>query len=353
LAPAESGRPETSAEFARRVRPGFVLRGPGERKEGGKTDNNEVVSPHDEVVSPHEAPEVEGLPELKARKAREAQSEALELRERSLTVPVTYPEQEKLLKDVKARYWEDPFYKKVLDSPKEFRNFEVTDGIVRVKLRDRSLLCVPDVKVDGRRLHEIIINDAHSLLAHLGTRKTLAYLREYVWWKTMVRDVQTFCDSCVTCQRSKPPNQKPFGLLNPLPIPAQPWEAVGIDFVGPLPLSKDRDSEYDSITVIIDLLTSMVHLVPSRTTYTAKDVAELMFSEVYKHHGLPKSIISNHDVLFTSLFWTHLNRLIGVKQRMSSVYHPETDGATERANRTPFSQISPTCRENQRRPLYL
>jgi len=104
--------------------------------------------------------------------------------------------------------------------------------------------------------------------------------------------------------------------------------------MGPLPESKDRNGSYDSVMVIIDLLTAMIHLVPSRTTYMAKDVAELMFAEVYKLHGLPRSIVSNRDVLFTSLFWTHLNKLMGVKQRMSSVYHPETDGLTEWANRT-------------------
>jgi len=100
----------------------------------------------------------------------------------------------------------------------------------------------------------------------------------------------------------------PYGLLNPLSIPANSWEAVGIDFVGPLPSSKDQNSEYDSITVIIDLLTAMVHLVLSRDDYTAKDVAELMFVEVYKHHGLPRVIISDCDVLFTSTFWTRLNQ---------------------------------------------
>jgi len=119
------------------------------------------------------------------------------------------------------------------------------------------------------------------------------YIRDYVWWKTMVKDVYVFCETCVTCQASKPPNQKPYGLLNPLPIPSKPWDAIGIDFVGPLLLSKDRDAEYDSITVIIDLLTAMVHLIPSRTMYTAREVAELVFAEVYKHHGLPKAIISD------------------------------------------------------------
>ena len=82
----------------------------------------------------------------------------------------------------------------------------------------------------------------------------------------------------------------------------------------------------------IDLLTAMVHLVPSRITYTAKDIAELVFVEVYKLHGLPRSIVSDQDVLFTSAFWTHLNKLVGTNQHMSSTYHPQSDGATEQAN---------------------
>jgi len=150
----------------------------------------------------------------------------------------------------------------------------------------------------------------------------------------MTSDVQAFCNSCMTCQKSKPPTQKPYGLLNPLSVPSKPWEAIGVDFVGPLPESKDRNGRYDSITVIIDLLTAMVHLVPSRTDYTAKNIAELMYHEVYRLDGLPRAIISDQDVLFTSLFWTHLNKLIGIRQKMSSAYHPETDGSTERANRT-------------------
>ena len=86
----------------------------------------------------------------------------------------------------------------------------------------------------------------------------------------------------------------------------------------------------------------MVHLIPSRTNYTAQDIAELMFSEVYKHYGLPRSIVSDQDVLFTSQFWTHLNKLIGIRQRMSSAYHPKTDRSTERANRT-IGQMLRSC----------
>jgi hypothetical protein len=274
----------------------FVLLGPGERKKGREKKTHHPAKTTT-VSERTNAPVGE------------------ELTERPLVgapLPV-YPEEE-LMGDIKNQYHKDPLFKIILDAPRSFKNFELKDRVMRLKLKDRTVICVPDVKIKGRRLQEMVMSQAHSLLTHLGARKTLTYLRDHVWWKTMVQDVNAFCETCTTCQRSKSSNQPPYGLLRSLSVPSHPWEAIGIDFVGPLPLSKNRDTEYDSVTVVIDLLTGMVHLVPSRTTYTAREVAELIFSEVYKLHGLPKSIISDRDVLFTSGFWTHLQRLIGVKQ---------------------------------------
>ena len=186
------------------------------------------------------------------------------------------------------------------------------------------------------------------MLAHLGASKTLDYLRDHVWWKDMVSDVRAFCETCHTCKISKPSNQKPYGLLNPLSVPSYPWESIGMDFVGPLPESGNRDGYFDSITVIICLLTSMVHLVPSRTNYNASQLAELMFEHVYKLHGLPKNIISDRDVLFTSTFWKRLHHLIGTKLRLSSAYHPQSDGSTERANRTITQMLCQCVHSNQK-----
>ncbi|KAG2076406.1 hypothetical protein BDR04DRAFT_954692, partial [Suillus decipiens] len=84
---------------------------------------------------------------------------------------------------IRHQYHLDPFFQKVVDSPKQFCNFEVTEGIMRICLNDRTLVCIPDIKVDGRRLQESIINQVHILLAHLGAQKTLTYLRDCVWWK--------------------------------------------------------------------------------------------------------------------------------------------------------------------------
>jgi hypothetical protein len=253
-----------------------------------------------------------------------------------------------LLNNLKGHYKNDPFFKSIMEKPKEFRNFEVKDELIYLKMDGKNLLCIPKLMIDGRNVHEIIISEAHSTLAHLGANKTLNYLRDHVWWKEMVTDTKAYCETCVTCKRSKPSNQKPFGLLNPLAIPTEPWESIGIDFIRPLPLSSNRDGEFDSITVAICLLTAMVELIPSRTDYKAQDVAELMFENVYKHHGLPKSIISDRDVLFTCAFWGHLNKLIRIKLKMSSAYHPQTDSATERANRTITQMLRQCIDPNQK-----
>jgi len=179
------------------------------------------------------------------------------------------------------------------------------------------------------------MGQAHSVLAHLGTAKTLADLRDHLWWKDMATDIRKYCETCITYKRSKPSNQWPYWLLHPLPTPMGPWETIGIGFMGPLPISKDLNGEYNS-------LMSMVHLVPSRTDYTAKELAELVFTEVYKYHGLPQVIVGDRDSLFTTVFWTRLRKFIGVEQRLSSAYHPQTNGATERANRT-ISQMLRLC----------
>ncbi len=102
------------------------------------------------------------------------------------------------------------------------------------------------------------------------------------------------------------------------------------------------------LTVVIDHLTGMVHLMPSQINYKAKDVAKLVFAEVDKYYGLPKAIVSNRDTLFTSIFWSHLHQLIGTKLKMLSAYHPETDRLTEQLNRTVGAMLRQCVLTNQK-----
>lgn len=270
--PPETGRPETAKEFSKRIRK-LIVHGPrAQRAEGAPaaadiqaTDGTSVkdASETQPLTLGHRSDPPTTTPELSAPIETNTEDPFLGLLAEN-TDGLHIPD------IVRGRYQEDAFFGAILADPKQFKNFRFENGLLLLHEHGFDRLCIPNVVKTGRSVREIIISHAHSLLAHLGTYKTLGVLRDHVWWKTMASDVRKYCETCETCKRSKPDNQKPYGLLNPLPVPSLPWEAIGIDFVGPLPLSENRDGFFDSITVIIDLLTSMVHLVPSKTSYNVK-----------------------------------------------------------------------------------
>ena len=150
--------------------------------------------------------------------------------------------------------------------------------------------------------------------------------------------------SCGACAASKDTNSKPRGLLHSLPIPDRPWQSISIDFLGPLP----KSNNFDYLLVIIDQLMSQVYLVPTMTTVTTKGVAWIVLKEIMRLHGIPESIVSNRDTQFTSIFWKELQKLMGTKLLMSAAFHPQTDGATERANRS-VAQILQTVVDNDQK----
>jgi len=145
----------------------------------------------------------------------------------------------------------------------------------------------------------------------------------------MVKDTQTFCRTCESCQRAKGSNQKTMGKLHPLPIPTKPWDSIGMDFIGPFP----KINSYNYLWVVICRMTSMVHLIPVHTTMTAKELSWKYLREIVRLHGLPSSIVSDRDSKFTSQWWKELHRILGAKLLMSTSFHPQTDGQTERMNK--------------------
>ncbi|KAF9441100.1 hypothetical protein P691DRAFT_685009 [Macrolepiota fuliginosa MF-IS2] len=90
-----------------------------------------------------------------------------------------------VLESVHNRYMDNNMFQRIITHPKEHKNFESIDGLLYIKHQDNKCLCIPDMLIEGRQLREIIITEAHSLLAHLSMQRTLAYLRDYVWWKTI------------------------------------------------------------------------------------------------------------------------------------------------------------------------
>jgi Integrase zinc binding domain len=229
-------------------------------------------------------------------------------------------------------YHKDTIVSKMMAHPDAHRKFGIQDGLIWTKNQLRcDVVCIPrNVFHRGRRMIEIIIDHAHQTVGHYSQLKTSNYIQRAYWWPSMTADIESFCTSCKRCQMNKTSTQRPKGLLHSLPIPDRPWQSIGIDFMGPLP----KSNVCDYLMVIIDRLTSQVHLVPTTTTVTAKGIACLFLKEIVRLHGVPDSIVSDRDSKFTSIFWRELQRLMGTKLVMATAFHPQTDGATERKNRS-------------------
>ena len=102
------------------------------------------------------------------------------------------------LGNYKGHYQNDLLFQSIMERPKDYRNFEVKNELIYLKEAGKSLLCIPKIIVNEQSVREIVISEAHSLLAHLGANKTLNYLRDHVWWKEMVTNTKAYCETCTT-----------------------------------------------------------------------------------------------------------------------------------------------------------
>jgi len=162
-------------------------------------------------------------------------------------------------------------------------------------------------------------------LGHWGYKKTLDNIQQKVYWKNMVDDVREFVRSCDRCQRNQ---AKLFvdGLLKTLEIPDNRGESIAIDFAT-MPKEKDGNNYLMCIT---DRLSKIIEAIATKSTITAKETAILLYENWYlKGFGLPKSIVSDRDVKFTSQVWTEFCKLVGIEQKMSTSRHQQTNGQSE------------------------
>eukprot|EP00878_Enallax_costatus_P006882 GHUV01007210.1.p1 GENE.GHUV01007210.1~~GHUV01007210.1.p1 ORF type:complete len:1163 (-),score=135.24 GHUV01007210.1:586-4074(-) len=185
---------------------------------------------------------------------------------------------------------------------------------------------------DNQDLQTAVISECHDTpySGHVGRTKTLHNVQRYFWWPYMHATVKHFVASCDSCQRNKSSNHKPYGLLKPLQIPGDTWESVSLDLITSLPQTATGAT---AIVVFVDRLSKMVHLAPCKDETGAEELADMFLDNVFKLHGLPRELVSDRDPRFTSKLWSALMQRLGVTQAMSSAYHPQTDGNTERVNR--------------------
>ncbi|KAI3827735.1 hypothetical protein L1987_01818 [Smallanthus sonchifolius] len=178
-----------------------------------------------------------------------------------------------------------------------------------------------------------IIDEAHKsrYSIHPGTNKMYQDLKKEYWWPGMKNDVTEYVNKCLTCSLVKAEHQKPCGKMQPLPIPEWKWEEITMDFITKLPRTSKGN---DTIWVIVDRLTKSAHFLPIRETASSEKLAEVFIKEIVSRHGMPVSIVSDRDTRFTSRFWKKFNEAMGTRLNISTAYHPQTDGQSERTIQT-------------------
>lgn len=230
------------------------------------------------------------------------------------------------LQEITEGYLVDPLTQQLISKMKEpahnIKHLVWDDGLLRYKRK---------IWVGGNQImQQKILQTLHSgaIGGHSGIHATLQRVRQLFAWPRMKLTVQQFIEGCAVCTQAKPEHVKYPGLLKPLDVPDAAWQVVTLDFVEGLP----KSDGYNSVLVVVDKLTKYAHFLPLSHPYTAAQVAQTYFDNIFKLHSMPVALVSDRDKVFTSKFWQQLFRLTKTELRMSTAYHPQTDGQTERVN---------------------
>jgi len=240
------------------------------------------------------------------------------------------------VEEVKKAATNDSVYSQIRDqteqesAPMEAgpKDRKVKKGILEIHgglLYRKDRLWVPE------RLVDQILRSEHDtkIAGHMGQDKTIELVRRNFWWPKMNERILDFVRSCPECQQNKSSRHQPYGLSSPLELPYAPWQSIAMDFITELPLSDGCDQ----LWVIIDRFTKMAHFIPLQEK-SASDLTKIFAWEVWRFHGSPTDIVSDRDSRFTSETWKEFLGLLAMRPRMSTAFHPQTDGQTERLNQT-------------------
>ena len=182
----------------------------------------------------------------------------------------------------------------------------------------------------NNKLRVEIIRLHHDMLigGHRGQWKIVELVTRNFWQPGVTKEVKRYVKGCNTCQHNKNCIEQPAGKLMPNSIPEKLWVHISANFITKLPLAQG----YNSILVVVDQLTKMVHFIPTMEKMSAEALVRLFKDNIWKIHGLPKSIISDRGPQFMVGLMQELNRILGIESKLSTVFHSQTDGQTKRVN---------------------
>ena len=178
---------------------------------------------------------------------------------------------------------------------------------------------------------------------HPGRHKTLELVSRNYWWPSMTQFIHEYVDACDNCIRSKPKLHQSYKQLKPNETPERRWGTISMDFIMPLP----KSNSYTGILVVVDRLTKMAHFLPTRKDITATETTEELMKHVFKHHGLPDKIISDRGTQFAAKVTEEMYKKLNIQVALSTAYHPQTDGQTERVNQDLETYIRLYCDHRQ------
>lgn len=167
---------------------------------------------------------------------------------------------------------------------------------------------------------------------HQGVSRTIRRVADLYYWPGMRKMIKEYVLSCANCQIVKAKHHRPYGYLAAMPQTTIPWHEVSMDLITGLPKSEGRHKSYDAIFVIVDRATRYSIYVPTTQKATSALLAELYVDHVAKYFGFPQAITSDRGSVFTANFWRSFCHLLAIKRRLSTAFHPQTDGLTERVN---------------------
>ncbi|GKE76117.1 putative reverse transcriptase domain-containing protein, partial [Tanacetum coccineum] len=199
---------------------------------------------------------------------------------------------------------------------------------------DRTLYYLDRIWVPLKgEVRTLIVDEAHKskYSVHQGADKMYYDLRDRYSWPGMKKDIAEYVSKCLTCLKVKARHQRPSGLLQQLEIPIWKWERIAMDFVTKFPRTS---SGHDTIWVIVDRLTKSAYFLPMHEDYKMERLARLYLNEIVARHGVPISIISDHDSRFTSRFLQSMQEALWTRLDMSMTYPSQTDVQSERTIQT-------------------
>ena len=192
----------------------------------------------------------------------------------------------------------------------------------------RGLLYFDDKLVIPKCLRKEIFALAHTNFIHNSWIKVTERIMRNFYWSSMSEDIQKFCRNCDSCQRNKTPRRLPYGLLHPLPVPERKGEILSVDFMSGF----SESNGYNALTVWVDFLTKRVWIYPCKKIDDTYQIAQDFLKHVYRESGLPRALVSDRDPRFISSLWEEICKSLNIEQRMSTAYHPQSDGQTENKN---------------------